>query len=53
VIAHVRNQSHFVRLTGGMQSHGSHIFFEVNDPGFNQTRYAYDQIHDVLLYNIL
>jgi len=47
-VAHVRNNSHFVLLTGSQ----SDSTFEVNDPFYNKTSYEYDDISDVISYSI-
>lgn len=47
-IIHVRNRSHFVLVTGFQAPNK----FLVNDPGFDQTSYLYEDIHDILLYTI-
>eukprot|EP01065_Artemidia_motanka_P035356 TRINITY_DN43280_c0_g1_i1.p1 TRINITY_DN43280_c0_g1~~TRINITY_DN43280_c0_g1_i1.p1 ORF type:complete len:382 (+),score=97.18 TRINITY_DN43280_c0_g1_i1:47-1147(+) len=49
-VAHVRNRTHFVLLTAWDQSANA---FAVNDPGFNQSHYAYADIADVLMYSVL
>eukprot|EP01125_Pyxidicula_operculata_P012030 TRINITY_DN3941_c0_g1_i1.p1 TRINITY_DN3941_c0_g1~~TRINITY_DN3941_c0_g1_i1.p1 ORF type:complete len:188 (-),score=29.29 TRINITY_DN3941_c0_g1_i1:17-580(-) len=49
VIAHVRNRSHFVLLTGVVLPSS----FLVNDPGFDQKIYHYSDIHDILLYDFI
>eukprot|EP01114_Cavostelium_apophysatum_P020787 TRINITY_DN705_c0_g1_i2.p1 TRINITY_DN705_c0_g1~~TRINITY_DN705_c0_g1_i2.p1 ORF type:complete len:202 (-),score=3.74 TRINITY_DN705_c0_g1_i2:28-612(-) len=51
VIAHVRNQSHFVLLTESDPKNPNS--FLVNDPFYNQTSYAYSEIHDVIIYDML
>jgi len=45
-IAHVRNRTHFVLLTGFTQPD----IFTVLDPAYPATTYTYDEIHDILLY---
>jgi hypothetical protein len=49
-IAHVRNNSHFVLLTSWDQTRQA---FAVNDPGFDQTHYPYQEISDILMYSLL
>ena len=49
-IAHVRNRSHFVLLTGWNSNSQQVEEFTVNDPGFPQLTYKYDEIADVLQY---
>ena len=48
VIPHVRSGSHFVLATGYDPSTDS---FTVNDPGFNETSYAFEEMSDVLIYS--
>ena len=48
-LAHVRNQTHFVLLTGT----ASPGVFTVNDPFYNATTYTYGDIHDIIMYNVL
>jgi hypothetical protein len=74
-IAHVRNKTHFVLLTGPFSAVPFHrkppfqllspLSHEtgwddtdpktllVNDPGFDQTSYNYDDVADILLYTVL
>ena len=49
-IAHVRNNTHFVLITG-WDSNGAEFFY-VNDPGFDQESYDYTDISDVILYDV-
>jgi hypothetical protein len=49
-VAHVRNNTHFVLLTGWDSDFQQPAFY-VNDPGFNQTVYEYSDISDVILYS--
>jgi len=49
-IAHVRNKTHFVLLTGWDTSDPS--TFTVNDPGFDQDTYTWDEMADILLYSM-
>merc|ERR1711916_381930 len=51
VIAHVRDRTHFVLLVGWDTANPTPAFL-VNDPGFNSTSYTYDDIADVILYDI-
>ena len=43
-----RNQTHFVLLTGVNDTDT----FNVNDPFYNSTTYTYDEIHDIIMYNV-
>ena len=47
-IAHVRNNHHFVLLSGVRNN----THFDVRDPGFNVTTYAYADISDVISYRV-
>lgn len=47
-VAHVRNNSHFVLLTGAKSA----TVFEVNDPFYNQTTYEYSDISDMIMYSV-
>ena len=47
-LAHVRNGTHFVLLTGWNSSAAA---FDVNDPGFDRTTYLYDDIGDLIIYS--
>eukprot|EP00042_Codosiga_hollandica_P028586 m.151051 g.151051 ORF g.151051 m.151051 type:complete len:357 (+) comp52812_c0_seq2:78-1148(+) len=47
-IAHVRDGTHFVLLTG-MPEYG---VFSVNDPYYNSTNYTYADISSILLYQV-
>ena len=51
-LAHVRNASHFVLLTG-VSGPAAKGVFAVNDPGFAQATYAYAEMADVILYRIV
>jgi hypothetical protein len=44
--------NHFVYVTGVKSSASGKYEFYTNDPGYNQTSYAYADMRDVLLYNI-
>jgi len=48
VIAHVRDRTHFVLITGYEQPD----IFNVNDPAYPTATYRYSEIHDILLYDI-
>jgi len=48
VLAHVRHQGHFVLVTGFRKPN----LFVVQDPDFDKTTYTYEEIHDILLYDI-
>eukprot|EP01102_Stenamoeba_stenopodia_P004414 TRINITY_DN14725_c0_g1_i1.p1 TRINITY_DN14725_c0_g1~~TRINITY_DN14725_c0_g1_i1.p1 ORF type:complete len:218 (+),score=48.82 TRINITY_DN14725_c0_g1_i1:34-654(+) len=50
VIGHVRNNTHFVLLTGFIP--GNFSTFWVNDPFYNSTTYEYDEITDVIVYEM-
>ena len=47
-IAHVRNGTHFVLVTGA----GVGDNFAVNDPGFSATTYAYADMSDIIVYTV-
>lgn len=47
-LAHVRNRTHFVLLTG----YAGGDNFTVNDPGFTQYQYTYGDISDIIMYTI-
>ncbi len=49
-LAHVRNQSHFVLLTGVDDTQPE--TFLANDPNYNVTGYALSQIHDIIMYSV-
>jgi len=49
-LAHVRDQGHFVLLTGYIGAGSGN--FTVNDPYYNSSTYAYGDIHDVIVYNV-
>jgi len=51
VIAHVRNRTHFVLVTGFDSSNNQNTIY-VNDPFFNVTYYLYEDIADALLYMV-
>jgi len=51
LLAHVRKQSHFVLITGLDPKDPQN--FLVNDPGFNRTSYAYSEMHDIIIYDII
>jgi len=46
VVAHVRNQTHFVLVTSYSQPN----IFHVLDPNYPVSTYLYSEIHDILLY---
>lgn len=48
-IAHVRDRTHFVLLTGW---DGDAQAFTVNDPFYNSTTYSWDSIADIIIYHI-
>eukprot|EP01113_Clastostelium_recurvatum_P047315 TRINITY_DN8418_c0_g1_i1.p1 TRINITY_DN8418_c0_g1~~TRINITY_DN8418_c0_g1_i1.p1 ORF type:complete len:224 (-),score=50.04 TRINITY_DN8418_c0_g1_i1:76-747(-) len=50
MIVHVRNQTHFVLVTG-YDTVDTSLFY-VNDPGFPVNTYHYSDIHNILLYSI-
>jgi len=50
LLAHVRDRSHFVLLTGVNGTNAS--VFNVLDPFFNVTEYHYSCIHDVIIYDV-
>lgn len=49
-LAHVRKGTHFVLLTGVTKDGSA---FTVNDPGFNQTTYAWSDIVDMIVYRVV
>eukprot|EP00456_Euglypha_rotunda_P020516 TRINITY_DN17900_c0_g1_i6.p1 TRINITY_DN17900_c0_g1~~TRINITY_DN17900_c0_g1_i6.p1 ORF type:complete len:140 (-),score=24.17 TRINITY_DN17900_c0_g1_i6:11-430(-) len=49
-IAHVRNNTHFVLLTGWDPDVAN--TFYVNDPAYSSTTYSYNDISDVILYQM-
>lgn len=49
-IAHVRNKSHFVLLNSYDAGPG---MFNVNDPFYNTSTYAYDDIADIIMYDFV
>jgi hydroxymethylpyrimidine/phosphomethylpyrimidine kinase len=49
-IAHVRNRSHFVLITGYDANNST--FFYVNDPFYNVSTYMYDTVSDLLVYHV-
>ena len=50
MILHVRNRTHFV-LAEGFDSSSDSIFY-VNDPFYNSTSYHWNEVADILLYEI-
>lgn len=50
-IAHVRNKTHFVLVTGWDDAAETTLY--VNDPGFDQLTYDYADVADILLYTVL
>jgi len=48
VIAHVKDQHHFVLVTGFQAPN----IFTILDPFYPQTTYQYEEIHDILLYDM-
>lgn len=50
--AHVRNNTHFVLLTGVAPSPEGETYFTVNDPNYNTTAYSWDAITDIIVYKI-
>jgi hypothetical protein len=50
-LAHVRNRTHFVLLTGFVGA-GSGVF-TVNDPNAHNTTYTYAEMADILMYALL
>eukprot|EP01089_Gocevia_fonbrunei_P013081 TRINITY_DN324_c0_g1_i1.p1 TRINITY_DN324_c0_g1~~TRINITY_DN324_c0_g1_i1.p1 ORF type:complete len:202 (+),score=41.30 TRINITY_DN324_c0_g1_i1:85-690(+) len=49
-IAHVRNRTHFVLLTGYYDSNNSTL--DVNDPYYESDSYDYSQIADIITYEL-
>jgi len=49
-IAHVRNKTHFVLLTGWNTT--TPTSFTVNDPGFPEVSYDYSEMADIILYTM-
>jgi len=47
-VAHVRDKTHFVLLTGPTTTTDGSLAFKVHDPYFNQTVYAYSEIADII-----
>lgn len=50
IIAHVRNNSHFVLLTAWNDGSKS---FDVKDPGFDEVAYDFESISDVIMYSVI
>jgi len=51
-VAHVRHNSHFVLLLGNATAADGREAFAVNDPGFNQSSYTYDEVSDIIRFKV-
>jgi hypothetical protein len=56
-VAHVRNRSHFVLLTGVSETQASngkkHVRFVANDPFFKTDSYLFTEIADIITYKVI